>query len=219
MKTVNRNSRDRDSLGVRKSFTLIELLVVIAIIAILAAMLLPTLNQAREKARATACMNNFKQKALGVLMYTEDNGEYLPFTVLTGQPERTLNNGNKSTSIYWMDLVFDYFGKNCDVFNCPSGINEGRFRGNQETMITTAINNHIQAKKLSTIQMPGDVFFFGDSCKSSSNPASYNTWMGAGNIEYNLRHGGKPTLAFLDGRAVQIRNVLINTNRIWKGKD
>ena len=206
-------------LSMKRSFTLIELLVVIAIIAILAGMLLPALNNARERGRATACMNNFKQKALGVLMYAEDNGEYLPFTVLTGQPEHTLNNGNKSTSIYWMDLVFDYFGKNCDVFNCPSAINEGRFRGNQETTMTTAINNHINAKKLSTIQMPGDVFIFGDSCKSSSNTASYNTWMGAGNIENNLRHGEKPTLAFLDGRAVQIKNVFINTNRIWKGKD
>ena len=84
----------------KRSFTLIELLVVIAIIAILAGMLLPALNNAREKARATACVNNFKQKALGALMYTEDNGEYLPYTVLTGQPEQTLNNGHAILSIF-----------------------------------------------------------------------------------------------------------------------
>src|SRR4051794_1908915 len=54
------------------AFTLIELLVVIAIIAILAAILFPVFAQAREKARATSCVSNFKQLATGVLMYTQD---------------------------------------------------------------------------------------------------------------------------------------------------
>src|SRR5881398_3296019 len=76
----------------RRAFTLIELLVVIAIIAILAAILFPVFAQAREKARTTSCLSNFKQGATSIMMYVQDYDEsMMPMTWEYGVWDYTVN--------------------------------------------------------------------------------------------------------------------------------
>src|SRR6187551_124600 len=100
----------------RTGFTLIELLVVIAIIAILAAILFPVFAQAREQARQTTCLSNFKQIGLGVMMYVQDWDETYPTSRLAKLPGGT-DCGQKI--ITWKTQTIPYV-KNIDVYRCPS---------------------------------------------------------------------------------------------------
>lgn len=96
------------SFTAKKHFTLIELLVVIAIIAILAGMLLPALNNAREKGKLTTCLNQEKQMGLAILQYASDSEDFFPAAV----------SDNSSIYAFRSVLVGTYIAK--PLVDCPS---------------------------------------------------------------------------------------------------
>jgi prepilin-type N-terminal cleavage/methylation domain-containing protein/prepilin-type processing-associated H-X9-DG protein len=153
----------------RRSFTLIELLVVIAIIAILAAMLLPALAQAREKARQSGCISNIKQIVLGHQMYADDNAEILTrYSDHNNLPTASCVSGRK---VMWWTAITPYV-PDANAYKCPSAASIPRGIG---------VNyNHIHAcgwvgtapggLSLSAIGVPAAAMSSADSATPPTSP-------------------------------------------------
>jgi prepilin-type N-terminal cleavage/methylation domain-containing protein/prepilin-type processing-associated H-X9-DG protein len=106
----------------RRGFTLIELLVVIAIIAVLAALLLPALGKAKQKAWTTSCTSNLHQVGLAMRMFADDNDEYYPKSgrsIYWGSVDAAPPVGSGQAG--WAEQIAPYLG-NTNALNCPGNV-------------------------------------------------------------------------------------------------
>ena len=178
----------------KNAFTLIELLVVIAIIAILAAMLLPALSQARDKARTAGCMNNLKQMGILFAIYADTWDGYLPSAATPNTGTRNISWASKLWELQsgqqMTDAVWQAGGNT--IFRCPSkpeNTNMGRKALDYAmNMYLTAeavypnnsnnYNNYCWWVRYNRIQSPANIFLAVDM--EPSGGRSYlgctNTW-------------------------------------------
>ncbi len=208
-----------------RGFTLIELLVVIAIIAILAAILFPVFAKAREKARQTNCLSNYKQIATGVLAYAQDYDEKLVGYSTQGPPG------------VWHNVweMLNPYVKSYQVWYCPStkATVMGTGANVQHTIID--LNWGAAAVSLAQLTAPADRLLFMDAQNGpvaggvegtdgnqlvwcvGSHPGYPPSWNAVFQNGISSRHNGGANGVFADGHAKwrQLQPILANDSDMF----
>jgi len=217
----------------RRGFTLIELLVVIAIIAILAAMLLPVLGRAKERAARSVCMANLKQIALASFMYAQDYDEVYPAgtwpTTVVVNLWPVLHNPGVPVQLWtdWTYPVYPYV-KNGAVFDCPTSPVKYPNGGGSATDVDGNYVYNVNGvydfpKTIAGILYPAEIVLVMDGGDSYLIPGADTMTSLKGTLDEDWnpltldrasRHNEQANVAFVDGHVnSQPRDWLFNVNQ------
>jgi len=215
----------------KKFFTLIELLVVIAIIAILAAMLLPALAKAREKARTISCASGLKQVGLAINMYMDDNQGNIP------QVESALmGTGFAASRVTWRQHMVAYIGDS-KIMRCASDDRTTSFDSGNIIMTSGSVDlikchgSYANNFKISSwnpctnqseLKQPSELAWAGDQvnltnrafCVGGTPSTDTNTKNQLGAGVTAPRHGGGLNLVMIDGHVAWTKSIGAWTNYI-----
>lgn len=226
----------------RQAFTLVEMLVVIAIIAILAALLMPSLQQAMASAKSLSCVNQLKQHGSAVTQYVGDNGGFMPVSSYypavadSGITYIDQKGGTRTFELYWAALIYQYL-KEPRLYTCPNktpvnsggmyrnqyGVNIGQ--GAQVDQYSGALqpgNAGNKVNRYSQLAKPSALLLILDRV-SDKESSLYDDW-GSGLYRYQIvsedigrfyLHGSGFNTVFCDGHAAWMNPLSAQDTQFW----
>lgn len=225
----------RGRVAARFGFSLVELLIVIAIIAILAALLFPTLTQAKAKAKSIQCLSNLRQMGIAAHVYADDDVEFYPIAYWADQNTGNLycwdlsviydsnGNANVQPGILWESMG------NVQIQQCPSFTGSANWANNPYTgyNYNTSYIGHgleediVLPAKTSDVHHPAKTVIFGDGqYAGGANKFMRAPFPNPGDANFDgryagtqgFRHRNRSNAAFCDGHAETLRDCYTNSS-------